>query len=410
LSTTNFSDFGLSDSILRAVGDEGYSGPTPIQQQAIPVILRGLDVIAAAQTGTGKTAAFCLPMIERLRSRPGSGLRALVLTPTRELALQIQDSLRRYGRHDRLTSAVVLGGVPIRRQIQDLSRRPDILVATPGRLLDLIRQKSVRLDRVEFLVLDEADRMLDMGFIHDVRSIVSMISPRRQTMLFSATLAPPVVELAAGMLTDPVEVRSAKDASMVPRVDHSVLFVERADKRELLVSVLGADDVERALVFTGSKHRADRLVRSLAAAGIESAALHSNKTQPQRQRNLAAFHAGRIKVLVATDIASRGIDVEGITHVINYELPKDPESYVHRVGRTARAAASGVAISFCDADEVGLLRFIERLIRQELPEVSGHRFHSSRVASMRRDRDMSTPARRYRRHQVRLRQPGVRGR
>jgi ATP-dependent RNA helicase RhlE len=390
LSSKRFSDFSLSAPLLRAVREEGYIQPTPIQTEAIPRILSGRDVMAAAQTGTGKTAAFCLPMIERLRARVGPGPRALVLTPTRELALQIHASIVAYGRHAGLTSAVILGGAPIGGQIQALARRPDILVATPGRLLDLIRQKHVRLDRVEMLVLDEADRMLDMGFIHDVRKVVSMTGRQRQTLLFSATLPPGVAELASDMLVDPITVRSDPDALMAARVDHRVLFVDRDKKLELLARVLSTDDVSRALVFTGTKHRADRLVRYLEGRRIAAAAIHSNKSQNQRQRNLAAFHQGRIKVLVATDIVARGIDVDRITHVVNYELPKDPESYVHRTGRTARAAESGIAISFCDADEVPLLESIEKLIRQPLPIDHEHRFHSARIASMRHDRARDT--------------------
>jgi len=414
LNSVRFSDFNLSEPILRAIQDEGYTTPTPIQEKAIPEILQGRDVMAAAQTGTGKTAAFCLPMIELLSSRKGPGPRALVLTPTRELALQIQDSIGAYGRHVRLTSAVILGGAPMGPQIRAIARRPDVLVATPGRLLDLIRQKHVNLEKVEILVLDEADRMLDMGFIHDVRKIVSMIRARRQTLLFSATLSTAVQDLASTMLTDPIAVRSAPDGSMASKVDHKVLFVDRDNKLELLIDVLRSDNVQRTLVFTGTKHRADRLVRYLERAGISSAAIHSNKSQNQRQRNLGAFHSGRISVLVATDIVARGIDVDRITHVVNYELPKDAENYVHRVGRTARAAESGIAISFCDADEIPLLRGIEKLIRQTLPAVHEHPFHSGRVASMRQDRPAAshpTPFRRGRRPQnrARSRQPLARG-
>jgi ATP-dependent RNA helicase RhlE len=381
-----FSDFSLSDPVLRAVREEGYERPTPIQVKAIPPILAGRDVMAAAQTGTGKTAAFCLPMIEHLRTCTGPGPRALVLVPTRELALQIRESIGAYGKYVRLGSAVLLGGAPMGPQVQALAGRPDIVVATPGRLLDLVRQKHVNLERVEILVLDEADRMLDMGFINDVRKVVSMIQPRRQTLLFSATLSPAVVDLASSMLTDPVAVRSAPDASVAVRVDQRVLFVDRTEKRNLLVNVLEAETVHRALVFAGTKHRADRLVRYLEVAGITAVAIHSNKSQNQRQRNLAAFRQGRVPVLVATDIVARGIDVDGITHVVNYELPKDAENYVHRVGRTARASESGVAISFCDADEVPLLKSIERLIRRTLPVVDDHDFHSDRVRSEHRDR------------------------
>jgi ATP-dependent RNA helicase RhlE len=389
LNTETFADLELSEPILRAVHEEGYQHPTEIQTRAIPEILAGRDVMAAAQTGTGKTAAFCLPLLQLLGQHQGRGPRALVLTPTRELALQVETSIRTYGRHLRLTSAVILGGAPMGQQIRAMKGRPDILVATPGRLLDLIRQNHVRLDAVEILVLDEADRMLDMGFIHDVRAIVSKVRARRQTLLFSATLSSDVAGLASDMLTNPVSVRSATDGSMAAKVDHTVLFVEREDKGRLLVDVLKGASVRRALVFTGTKHRADRVTRDLGRAGISAGAIHSNKSQNQRQGTLTAFHQGRIAVLVATDIVARGIDVDRITHVINYELPKDAGNYVHRVGRTARAQESGIAISFCDATEMPLLRGIEKLIRQELPAGDVHPFHSDNVESMRRQRPSS---------------------
>ena len=382
-----FEDFHLSEAILRAVRDEGYRQPTDIQRAAIPEILAGKDLMATAQTGTGKTAAFCLPMLDMLQRRQGNGLRALVLTPTRELALQIDASLRAYGRYLPLRTSVVLGGVSVNGQVNDLRKRPDILVATPGRLLDLMRQRHLRLDHIEFLVLDEADRMLDMGFIHDVRSIASHIPAVRQTLLFSATLSSEIAGLASDMLKNPVSVAMTPPATVAVKVDQKVLFVDQENKGSLLVDILQGIDVQRALVFTRTKHRADRVMRHLSRSGISADAIHSNKSQNGRQRSLAAFDNGRIRVLVATDIMARGIDVEGISHVINYELPNDAESYVHRVGRTARAGAAGVALSFCDASEILMLRGIEKLIQHKLPSVEDHAFHSTTAASLYKPRE-----------------------
>ncbi len=377
-----FEDLKLNEAILRAIRDEGYIQPTDIQHAAIPEILAGKDVMAAAQTGTGKTAAFCLPMLDLLQRRKGKGLRALVLTPTRELAVQIESSLRSYGRYLRLKSSVVLGGVSINAQVRSLRRRPDILVATPGRLLDLIRQKHVRLDEIEILVLDEADRMLDMGFIHDVRTIVAGIPTARQTLLFSATLSSDIAGLASDMLRNPVSVRTAPVASVAVKVDQKVLFVSQGNKGALLVNILQGDDVRRVLVFTRTKHRADRVMRHLSRNGISADVIHSNKSQSVRQRSLAAFDKGRITVLVATDIMARGIDVEEISHVVNYDLPNEPGNYVHRVGRTARAGAAGVALSFCDASEISTLRAIEKLVQHELTAVEDHAFHSVAARSL----------------------------
>ena len=386
MNSKMFEDFHLGEAILRAVREKGYRQPTDVQLAAIPEILSGKDLMATAQTGTGKTAAFCLPMLDMLRRRQSLGLRALVLTPTRELALQIDKSLRAYGRYLSLTTSVVLGGVPVNGQVSSLRKRPDILVATPGRLLDLLRQKHVRLDQVEFLVLDEADRMLDMGFVHDVRLIVSHIPAERQTLLFSATLSSEIARLASDMLRNPVSVTTTPVASVALRIDQKVMFVDQADKGSLLVDILQRADVRRALVFTRTKHRADRLMRHLWRSGISADAIHSNKSQNGRQRSLAAFDDGRIRVLVATDIMARGIDVEGISHVINYELPNDAESYVHRVGRTARAGAPGTALSFCDASEIVMLKGIEKLIQCELPSIEDHAFHSTIAASLHKPR------------------------
>jgi len=386
MNSKMFEDFHLDEAILRAVRDEGYRQPTDIQSAAIPEILAGNDVLATAQTGTGKTAAFCLPILHKLQSgnvNGSSGLRALVLTPTRELAVQIETSLRAYGRYLPLRSSVIVGGVSMSAQISALRKHPDTLVATPGRLLDLIRQKQVRLDQIDILVLDEADRMLDMGFIHDVRAIVSRIKTGRQTLLFSATLSSEIAGLASDMLKNPVYVATAPAASVALKIDQKVLFVDQANKGSLLVDILQGVDVRRALVFTRTKHRADRLTRHLSRNGISVDAIHSNKSQNGRQRSLTAFDTGRVMVLVATDIVARGIDVEGISHVINYELPNDAESYVHRVGRTARAGAAGIALSFCDASEIVMLKGIEKLIKYELPAIEQHAFHSAAVASLR---------------------------
>jgi ATP-dependent RNA helicase RhlE len=389
-----FEDFNLTEPIIRAVRDEGYTEPTDIQRATIPEIMSGRDVIATAQTGTGKTAAFCLPMLDVLQRRKARGLRALVLTPTRELALQVDASLRTYGRYLHLRSSAILGGVSMKSQLGALQQRPDILVATPGRLLDLIRQRHVCLDQIEFLVLDEADRMLDMGFINDVRAIVRNIPATRQTLLFSATLSPGIAQLAADMLKNPSTIATSPVASVAMKIDEKVLFVDQSNKAPLLVDILKDRTVRRALVFTRTKHRAERLMRHLAGNGIAADAIHSNRTQNRRQRTLANFDKGQIRVLVATDVVARGIDVENISHVINYELPNDSESYVHRVGRTARAGAAGIALSFCDASEVLILKGIEKLIRHELPVVEGHAFHSTAVASLHTLRtDGSTTAR-----------------
>src|SRR5262245_17006515 len=344
MNTHPFEQFCLSKPILRAVTEERYQQPTPIQIAAIPEVLAGRDLLATAQTGTGKTAAFALPILDRLHvqlPREQGSLRALILTPTRELALQVEISLRTYGRYLSLKTAVVLGGVSQQSQVRALRKYPEILVATPGRLLDLMKQKQLRLDRLEVLVLDEADRMLDMGFIQDVRRIVDQIPAKRQTLLFSATLSGEIIRLAGDMLNNPVRVETTPPASVSRDIDQKVLFVDQVNKGLLLAEILKDKDVRRALVFTRTKHRADRLTRHLSSHGISTDAIHSNKSQNARQRALLAFEEGKITVLVATDIMARGIDVEGISHVINYELPNDPESYVHRIGRTARAGAVG---------------------------------------------------------------------
>lgn len=376
-----FDDFQLIDPLLRAVRAEGYETPTPIQQQAIPHVLGGRDVLGCAQTGTGKTAAFALPILQRLTTthRARAGLRAprvLVLTPTRELASQIGDSFATYGRHTGLHHTVVFGGVGQAPQVKALRRGVDILVATPGRLLDLMGQGEVTLTQLEIFVLDEADRMLDMGFIHDVRRIIAALPRQRQTLLFSATMPRDIQELAQSILINPVRVEVTPVASTAARIEQSVYFVEKGDKRALLAHLLQDPAITRVLVFSRTKHGANRIVKELAAAGIPAAAIHGNKSQSAREQALDAFKRGRTRVLVATDIAARGIDVEGISHVINYDLPNIPESYVHRIGRTARAGADGIAISFCDQEERAFLRDIERLIRQPVPVVQDHPFRS----------------------------------
>ena len=376
---TSFSDLRLVDSLLRALREEGYSEPTPIQVQAIPHLIEGSDLMGRAQTGTGKTAAFALPMIQRLaaggRPRPGS-TRSLVLTPTRELAVQIAESFRAYGRHERLSVALVYGGVSQVPQVKAMRCGVDVLVATPGRLLDLIRQRHIRLDAVEVFVLDEADRMLDMGFIPDILRIIEMLPKRRQSLFFGATMPPRVMAVAEDMLTEPVVIDLAPRHVTADNIDQKVMLVEREDKRKLLCLMLEAPEVVRALVFTRTKYKADSVARALQRARIRAEAIHGDRPQAARQRALDGFREGRTRVLVATDVAARGIDVEGISHVFNFEIPEDAEMYVHRIGRTARAGAAGVAYSFCDVLERANLYSIEKLIRHPLAVVEGHPFRS----------------------------------
>ena len=382
---TEFSGFDLAQPILRAIAEEGYTAPTPIQEKSIPPLLEGRDLLGVAQTGTGKTAAFALPLLHRLGQNPGKPdhrrPRALILAPTRELAVQIHESLRTYGRHLGLRAAVVFGGVSINPQIKMMTKGVHILVATPGRLLDLMEQGHIRLENVEVFILDEADRMLDMGFIPDVRKVVSHLSMRRQTLMFSATMPGPVAALAATMLKEPVRVEVTPAATIVEKIEQRVLFVEKAKKRQLLIDLMNDESIERVLVFTRTKHGADRVAKQLQKAGVDADAIHGNKAQNARQRALDAFRKGDIRALVATDIAARGIDVDGVTHVVNFDLPNDPESYVHRIGRTARAGAAGVAIAFCDLDEKFLLRDIEKTIRQPVPVFADHPYHSAEIAN-----------------------------
>ncbi|MEW5965351.1 MAG: DEAD/DEAH box helicase, partial [Pseudomonadota bacterium] len=366
-----FHELGLASEITRALAEEGYAAPTPIQAQAIPPVLAGSDLLGIAQTGTGKTAAFALPILHRLAAtrRPAQrrGARVLVLSPTRELATQIAESFRAYGRHLAMTVAVVFGGVAHKPQRDQLARGVDVLVATPGRLIDHLQEGNVRLEGCEILVLDEADQMLDLGFVKPIRRIVSELSQRRQSLFFSATMPSEIGKLAAELLRDPVKVSVAPAATTVERVSQRVIHIEHAKKRALLVELLADPDLSRALVFTRTKRGADRVARHLEGAGIEVAAIHGNKSQRQREAALASFRDSKIRVLVATDIAARGIDIDAVSHVVNYELPDVPEAYVHRIGRTARAGASGIAISLVDVEERTQLRDIERVTRQAIP-------------------------------------------
>jgi ATP-dependent RNA helicase RhlE len=369
----------LLPELQRAVAEEGYAVPTPIQAQAIPHLLRGSDLIGCAQTGTGKTAAFILPILQylTLRKRPPARNRArvLILTPTRELAAQIDASAAVYGRHLRFAHAVIFGGVSQLRQVQSLQRGLDILVATPGRLLDLMQQGHVSLDQIEVFVLDEADRMLDMGFFPDIKRVIAKLPPKRQSLFFSATMQPEVVSLARTLVHDAVHVTIAHEAPAVERIVQRVLFVDRKDKDALLAALLEDSRWDRVIVFTQMKHMANKVVRKLENAGIPAAAIHGNKSQGARTEALARFKNGGVRVLVATDIAARGLDVDGITHVINYDLPVEPEVYIHRIGRTARAGAGGDAVSFCSAGERDFLRAIEKLIRVEIPVDGEHAYH-----------------------------------
>jgi len=377
-----FSELGLIPAIARAVADEGYVEPTPIQARAIPFVLAGRDLLGLAQTGTGKTAAFALPILQRLSQKPNAGgagkprVRCLVLCPTRELAAQIDESFSTYGKHLPLKSFVIFGGVGMDAQKQALRSGMDILVATPGRLLDLAGQGLVHLEKLEIFVLDEADRMLDMGFIHDVRKVIRLLPRQRQTLFFSATMPKEAQELADQLLKHPETVAVTPPATTAERVDQEVFFVEKGDKRALLVDVLRDGAMRRVLVFSRTKHGANRIAEHLVKAGVHAEAIHGNKSQNARERALAGFKTGRTRVLVATDIAARGIDIDDVSHVVNFDVPEVPETYVHRIGRTARAGAAGMAITFCDVEERPDWRNIEKLTRQEIPVVEGHPYES----------------------------------
>ncbi|MCA8950755.1 MAG: DEAD/DEAH box helicase [Planctomycetes bacterium] len=378
-----FSALQLLEPIQRAVSARGYNTPTPIQAQAIPHLLDGRDLLGIAQTGTGKTAAFALPILDFLAGDPMPRRpklpTVLVLTPTRELAAQIGESFRVYGQHVDVRHAVIFGGVGQTPQVQLLRRGIDVLVATPGRLLDLMSQGHVALSDIEIFVLDEADRMLDMGFIHDVKKVIAKLPTERQTLLFSATMPKDIVELAGSILENPVRVEVTPPATTVERIAQSVMLVEKDDKRDLLSAVLEDRTIDRVLVFTRTKHGADRVVRHLKKQREAAEAIHGNKSQGARERALEGFKSGKLRVLVATDIAARGIDVPDITHVINFDLPNVPEAYVHRIGRTARAGRDGIAISFCDLSEREYLRDIEKAIRREVPIVEDHPFRSKQA-------------------------------
>jgi ATP-dependent RNA helicase RhlE len=376
-----FEQLGLIEPILKALKKEGYTTPTPIQEQSIPVVLNGKDILGLAQTGTGKTAAFAIPMLQllhqELRNSKGyKHTRGLILTPTRELAIQISESFEAYGRYTGITHEVIYGGVSQHTQTLALRNGTDILIATPGRLLDLMNQGYVHLDHLQMFVLDEADRMLDMGFIHDVKRVIRELPKQKQTLLFSATMPPAIADLAGSLLQQPVRVEVTPVSSTVEKIDQYVYFIEKNQKLTLLVHLLTEKNIKRTLVFTRTKHGADRIAKDLKKAGIGADAIHGNKSQSARQNALTNFKRGKLKVLVATDIAARGIDVDALEHVINYDLPDVPETYVHRIGRTGRAGADGSAFSFCDGrEEMSNLRGINKLIGLKIPAVE-HPFES----------------------------------
>jgi ATP-dependent RNA helicase RhlE len=378
-----FESLGLIDPILRALKDEGYTTPTPIQAQAIPSLLQGRDLLGCAQTGTGKTAAFAIPILQDLYNkkkqdpakfsdRGQTDIKALILTPTRELAIQIEESFRAYGRYLGLRHLVIFGGVSQHAQTAALQKGVDILVATPGRLLDLMDQRFIHLHHISLFVLDEADRMLDMGFVHDVKKVIARLPKHRQSLFFSATMPTEIVSLANSILHEPIKVEVTPVSSTADTVDQSVYVVDKGDKKSLLNHLLKDKAIKRALVFTRTKHGADKVVKDLDKIGVKAAAIHGNKSQNARQKALGDFKTSQIRILVATDIAARGIDVDDLTHVINYEIPNVPETYVHRIGRTGRAGASGKAISFCDEEEKEFLRDIQKLIGKKVPIISDH--------------------------------------
>ena len=375
---TNFASLELMEPLLRALSTQGYENPTPIQAAAIPPLLRGEDVLGCAQTGTGKTAAFLLPVLQRISTSPRKGkrkIRGLVLTPTRELAAQINESFANYAEFVDLRGMVIFGGVNQRPQVSQLRRGIDVLIATPGRLLDLHGQGYIDFNDVEFFVLDEADRMLDMGFIRDIQRIIKLLPSDRQNLLFSATMPNAIVRLASAFLNNPTRVEVDPESSTVERIRQFVMYVSKPNKKRLLRDLLKDKDIESAIVFTRTKHGANKVVKELIKGGVEAAAIHGNKSQGARTRALAGFKTGDIRVLVATDIASRGIDVDGVSHVFNYDIPNISESYVHRIGRTARAGREGVAIAFCDETETGYLRDIERLIGEAIEVDIDHEWH-----------------------------------
>jgi len=378
MERTTFNDLGLIEPILKSLQEEGYTHPTPIQAQAIPHLVKGRDLLGCAQTGTGKTAAFAIPILQELHER-GIGaqgskrpIKVLILTPTRELAIQIGESFAAYGRHLKQRHTVIFGGVGQKPQTDALQRGVDTVIATPGRLLDLMGQGHVHLNDLDIFVLDEADRMLDMGFIHDVKKVIAKLPKKRQTLFFSATMPPEIAKLANSILTEPVKVEVAPVSSTADTIDQSMFFVDRTDKNKLLLHLLEGPAIREALIFTRTKHGANKVAKVLTQAGIGAEAIHGNKSQTARQNALKNFKEGKIRALVATDIAARGIDIDGLTHVINFDIPNIPETYVHRIGRTGRAGASGKALSFCDHEEKAFLRDITRLIKRDIPVVAEH--------------------------------------
>ncbi|MBL7781024.1 MAG: DEAD/DEAH box helicase [Saprospiraceae bacterium] len=381
----SFKQLSLIEPLLRALATEGYERPTPIQEQSIPIVLQGRDLLGCAQTGTGKTAAFALPILQQLHTKKAQhpkAIRCLILTPTRELAIQIDDSIKAYGRNTHIKHQVIFGGVSQYAQTEGLKRSPEILTATPGRLLDLMNQGYISLKDIEIFVLDEADRMLDMGFIHDVKKVIAKLPTQRQTLFFSATMPPEISNLANSILTDPLRVEVTPVSSTAEKVSQAIYFVEKADKRHLLKHLLKDSAIRSVLVFTRTKHGANKVAGDLTKSGVQAEAIHGNKSQNARQAALANFKSGKIRVLVATDIAARGIDIDELSHVINYELPNVPETYVHRIGRTGRAGASGIALSFCEAEEIPYLKDIQKLTGQLVPVITDHPYAA----------DLSAPA------------------
>ena len=379
---TNFESLGLCNDILKAIKNEGYHRPTPVQELAIPLLIGGRDVLGVAQTGTGKTAAFALPVLEKLSFSKSPGkrnIRALILSPTRELAAQIDQRFYVYSKYMDIRHKVIFGGVGQKPQVQSLRKGIDVLVATPGRLLDLIQQGHVNLDYVEFFVLDEADRMLDMGFIRDIKKILKILPKNRQNLLFSATMPSKIADLANSFLNNAEMVDLSPKEITVERIDQAILFVRKEDKIKLIIDIIKDNQVERGIIFTRTKHGANRLVKKLDRANISALAIHGNKSQGARTRALSQFKNGSTPLLVATDIASRGIDVDDVSHVFNYDLPNEPESYVHRIGRTARAGKGGTAYAFCDESESGYLVGIERLIDKKIPVIDGHPYHFTKA-------------------------------
>ena len=374
----SFTSLKLTDPILRSLKEEGYTEPTPIQSQAIPIALKGTDLLGCAQTGTGKTAAFAIPILENLAKSSINGrnrkIRSLIVTPTRELAIQIDESIQNYGRYTGLKSTVIFGGVSQKNQVKKLKNGVDILTATPGRLLDLMNQGFISLSAIEIFVLDEADRMLDMGFIHDVKKLMAALPRKRQTLFFSATMPPEIVKLSNSILNNPVKIAVTPESTTVEIISQGLYFVDKGNKKNLLIDVLQDDDIKSALVFTRTKHGANKVVKLLNGSNIRAEAIHGNKSQAARQKALGNFKDQQTRVLVATDIAARGIDVDELQYVINYEIPNIPETYVHRIGRTGRAGANGTAISFCDAQEKAYVRDIEKLIGQKIPVIDEHDF------------------------------------